>query len=139
MSYKSEAAFGHALDSAMSTVGYDVHNIQTPSTERGCPDRFLQKGSLSAWIELKNVHYSIRTPEVLIPYRPGQQKWLYLLWKHGGRGFTAVAGEDGILIFQSKEVLVDKLYRQGSRPQLIVSHLYKDTIDKWLQTFAYIS
>lgn len=136
MSYRNEAAFGHALDIAMEERNYDIHNIQTPTTERGCPDRYLQKGKLSCWIELKNVRYSVRTPEVIIPYRPGQQKWLYKHHKHGGKGFTAIAGEDGILVFRNMGILKDKIYKQGLWPQLIMSHLYSKTLDDWLQGFT---
>lgn len=136
MLYKSEAAFGHAVDEALRSKGYDVHNIQTPTTERGCPDRYIQKDRLSAWIELKKVNGHVNET-LIVPYREGQQAWLYRHHKHGGRGFTMIAGVDGILIFLNKEVLEGKMYRQGCRPQLIISHLYSTTLDKWLQTFAY--
>lgn len=137
MSYKNEAKFGKALDPMLMAAGYDVHNIQTPTTESGCPDRYIQKGSLSAWIELKNIKTSVKAPTILIPYRPGQQGWLHIHYKHGGKGFTAIAGSDGILFIFNNKVYLEKEYTQGASPQLYVSRLYKDTIDSWLQTFKY--
>jgi len=137
MAYPSEAKFGHALDEALRTKGYDVHNIQTPTTERGCPDRFVQKGGLSAWIELKNIHTSVKHYQLPIPYRPGQQAWLFRNHKHGGRSFTAIAGEDGILFFKNEGILQDKVYIRGKWPELFVSHIYSKTIDEWLMSFAY--
>lgn len=137
MSYRNEAAFGHKLDEALESKGYGVHNIQTPTTQRGCPDRYIQKDRLSAWIELKNIRTSIREASVSIPYKEGQQAWLYKHFKHGGRSFTAIAGSDGILFIKNEKVLPGKIYHQGEFRQLIVSHLYSATIDEWLQQFAF--
>lgn len=130
MPYKSEAAFGHDLDDVLKAEGWDVHNIQTPTTERGCPDRFMQN-HIGVWIELKNMHTSIKG-SVKVDYRPGQQAWLYKHYKHGGLGFTMIAGSDGFLIYQQRGILRDRVYTQGKWPQLYMSHLYGKTLSKWL-------
>ena len=137
MSYRNEAAFGHKLDEALRGKGYGVHNIQSPTTERGIPHRFVQKDRLSAWIELKNIRTSIREAIVSIPYKEGQQKWLYQHFQNGGRSFTAIAGSDGILVIKNEKILPGKLYHQGEFRKLVMSHLYSATLDEWLQTFAY--
>ena len=133
--FKNEAAFGHAFDDALEAEGWDVHNIQTPTTERGCPDRFIQN-RIGLWIELKNIKVSIKTPMVYIPYRPGQQSWLYKHYKHGGLGFTMTAGEDGFLLFKNLGILSGKIYQHGKWPELIMSHLYSKTLSDWLLQWA---
>jgi len=135
MPYKNESSFGKEFDLGMIKEGWDIHNIQTPTTERGCPDRFAQN-RIGIWVELKNIFKSVNTPEVYIPYRPGQQSWLYKHWQHGGLSFTAIAGDDGILIIKNQGILRDKIYQQGKWPQLNVSHLYSRTISDWFLVFG---
>ena len=135
MSHKSEAEFGRALDKGLTLLGYDIHNIQTPTTERGCPDRYLQRGTFSGWIELKNEHCDIKVCEQVVKYREGQQAWLHRHYKAGGIGITGIAGKDGYLFFLHQRVLVHKIYKWESEPQLFISHLYFETLDSWLQQF----
>jgi hypothetical protein len=135
MSYNSESAFGKEWDKGMEKQGWIVHNIQTPTTERGCPDRFMQRAHSSIWVELKNVREPVNTPVIEIPYRDGQQSWLYEHYRHGGLGFTAVAGSNGILVFRNTSVYRNKVYRWGESPQIYVTRLYSETISEWLATF----
>lgn len=135
MSYRSENVFGKDWDQGMTIKGWEVHNIQTPTTERGCPDRYMQKDHSSIWVELKNVHEPVNTPTVDVPYREGQQSWLYTHYSHGGLGFTAIAGSNGILVFRNTSVYRGKIYRFGESPQLYVTRFYSETISEWLSTF----
>lgn len=98
LTYRNEAAFSKSLVSAMRNKGYFVQRIESGTTARGIPDLFVIAGTTPMWIELKRVHDTCSGKQhVVIPWRPGQQAWLFEVAKRGVTTMTLACFDDGIL------------------------------------------
>jgi hypothetical protein len=90
--YRNEAAFGKHLCECLVQKGYFVQRIETGGTGRGVPDVYIGAPKEQYWVEFKRIHaiFSPKTWE--IPWRPGQQAWMYKHYKLTGVPcFTFVA------------------------------------------------
>lgn len=74
--YANEAAFSKHLCQCLVDKGYFVQRIETRLTGRGVPDLYVGTPSGCYWIELKRIHSKVSYP-VAVPWRPGQQRWMY--------------------------------------------------------------
>lgn len=98
LSYRNEAAFSKALVTAMRNKGIFVQRIESGETGKGIPDLFVITQKVPMWIELKRVHGTCSNkPYVEIPWRPGQQAWLYDVRSRGVTTMTLACFDDGIL------------------------------------------
>lgn len=98
LTYRNEAAFSKSLVSAMRNKGYFVQRIESGTTARGIPDLFVIAGKTPMWIELKRVHDTCSGKQhVTIPWRPGQQAWLFEVAKRGMTVMTLACFNDGII------------------------------------------
>lgn len=100
LSYRNEAAFSKALVTAMRAKGIFVQRIESGETGKGIPDLFVITKKVPMWIELKRVHADIpMTPmgTVVIPWRPGQQAWLFDVRARGVSTMTLACFDNGIL------------------------------------------
>ena len=98
LSYRNEAAFSKALCAAMRAKGIFVQRIESGETGKGIPDLFVITKGTPMWIELKRVHGTCSNKQyVEIPWRPGQQAWLYDVAKRGVLCCTLACFDDGIL------------------------------------------
>lgn len=98
LSYRNEAAFSKALVTAMRNKGIFVQRIESGETGKGIPDLFVITQKVPMWIELKRVHdICSHKRYVEIPWRPGQQAWLYDVRARGVSTMTLACFDDGIL------------------------------------------
>lgn len=98
LSYRNEAAFSKALVTAMRNKGIFVQRIESGETGKGIPDLFIITKKTPMWIELKRVHDICSHKQcVEIPWRPGQQAWLYDVRARGVSTMTLACFDDGIL------------------------------------------
>lgn len=99
LSYRNEAAFSKALVTAMRNKGIFVQRIESGETGKGIPDLFVITQKVPMWIELKRVHdICSHKRYVEIPWRPGQQAWLYDVRARGVSTMTLACFDDGILM-----------------------------------------
>lgn len=98
LSYRNEAAFSKALVTAMRNKGIFVQRIESGETGKGIPDLFVITKGTPMWIELKRIHGTYSDKKVLeIPWRPGQQAWLFDVAKRGVTTMTLACYDDGIV------------------------------------------
>lgn len=98
LTYRNEAAFSKALVTAMRNKGIFVQRIESGETGKGIPDLFVITKGTPMWIELKRIHGTCSNkPYVEIPWRPGQQAWLYDVRARGVATMTLACFDDGIL------------------------------------------
>lgn len=98
LSYRNEAAFSRALCTAMRNRGIFVQRIESGETGKGIPDLFVITKGTPMWIELKRIHGTCSNKQyVEIPWRPGQQAWLYDVRSRGVATMTLACFDDGIL------------------------------------------
>lgn len=98
LSYRNEAAFSKALVTAMRNKGIFVQRIESGETGKGIPDLFVITKGIPMWIELKRVHGACSNKRyVEVPWRPGQQAWLYDVRSRGVATMTLACFDDGIL------------------------------------------
>lgn len=103
LSYRSEAAFSKALVAAMRRKGYFVQRIESGETGKGIPDIYVIAGKTAIWLELKRVKHKCSRYEV-IPWRPGQQAWLYDVTKRGQKAYTVCCFDDCIAYISHENV-----------------------------------
>lgn len=99
--YRNEAAFSRAVCAHLKKKGYFVQRIETGSTGRGVPDIYcISPDGTALWLELKRVHTNAKGKlKVQIPWRPGQQAWLYAVSKiYKQKCYTLAAFNDCILL-----------------------------------------
>ena len=98
LSYRNEAAFSKALCTAMRAKGIFVQRIESGETGKGIPDLFVITKGVPMWIELKRIHTTCSNKRVItIPWRPGQQAWLYDVRARNVATATIACFDDGIL------------------------------------------
>ena len=98
LTYRNEAAFSKALVTAMRNKGIFVQRIESGETGKGIPDLFVITKGTPMWIELKRIHDTCsHKRHVEIPWRPGQQAWLYDVRARGVPTMTLACFNDGIL------------------------------------------
>lgn len=98
LTYRNEAAFSKALVTAMRNKGIFVQRIESGETGKGIPDLYVITKGVSMWIELKRIHGTCSNKQyVEIPWRPGQQAWLYDARARGVVTMTIACFDDGIL------------------------------------------
>lgn len=98
LTYRNEAAFSKALVTAMRNKGIFVQRIESGETGKGIPDLFIITKWTPMWIELKRVHDTCSDKQVVtIPWRPGQQAWLFDVRARGVATMTLACFNDGIL------------------------------------------
>ena len=98
LTYRNEAAFSKALVTAMRNKGIFVQRIESGETGKGIPDLFVITKGTPMWIELKRIHDTCSNKRyVEIPWRPGQQAWLYDVRARGVSTMTLACFDDGIL------------------------------------------
>lgn len=98
LTYRNEAAFSKALVTAMRNKGIFVQRIESGETGKGIPDLFVITKGTPMWIELKRVHDTCSDKKsVEIPWRPGQQAWLFDVAKRGVHTMTLACFNDGII------------------------------------------
>lgn len=98
LTYRNEAAFSKALVTAMRNKGIFVQRIESGETGKGIPDLFVITKGTPMWIELKRVHDTCSDKKsVVIPWRPGQQAWLFDVRSRGMATMTLACFNDGIL------------------------------------------
>lgn len=82
----------------MRAKGIFVQRIESGETGKGIPDLFVITKGTPMWIELKRVHdICSHKRYVEIPWRPGQQAWLYDVRARGVATMTLACFNDGIL------------------------------------------
>ena len=82
----------------MRAKGIFVQRIESGETGKGIPDLFIITKGTPMWIELKRVHdICSHKRYVEIPWRPGQQAWLYDVRARGVATMTLACFNDGIL------------------------------------------
>ena len=98
LSYRNEAAFSKALVTAMRAKGIFVQRIESGETGKGIPDLFIITKGVPMWIELKRIHDTCSDKfGVNIPWRQGQQAWLFDVRSRGVATATLACFNDGIL------------------------------------------
>ena len=98
LSYRNEAAFSKALVTAMRAKGIFVQRIESGETGKGIPDLFIITKGVPIWIELKRIHDTCSDKfTVNIPWRQGQQAWLFDVRSRGVATATLACFNDGIL------------------------------------------
>lgn len=98
LSYRNEAAFSKALVTAMRAKGIFVQRIESGETGKGIPDLFIITKGVPMWIELKRIHDTCSDKfAVNIPWRQGQQAWLFDVRSRGVATATLACFNDGIL------------------------------------------
>lgn len=98
LTYRNEAAFSKALVTAMRAKGIFVQRIESGETGKGIPDLFIITKGTPMWIELKRIHGTCSNKmDVEIPWRPGQQAWLYDVRARGVATMTLACFDNGIL------------------------------------------
>lgn len=98
LSYRNEAAFSKALVTAMRAKGIFVQRIESGETGKGIPDLFIITKGVPIWIELKRIHDTCSDKfAVSIPWRQGQQAWLFDVRSRGVATATLACFDDGIL------------------------------------------
>lgn len=98
LTYRNEAAFSKALVTAMRAKGIFVQRIESGETGKGIPDLFIITKGTPMWIELKRIHTTCSgKPFLEIPWRPGQQAWLFDVRSRGVATMTLACFNDGIL------------------------------------------
>lgn len=98
LSYRNEAAFSKALVTAMRNKGIFVQRIESGETGKGIPDLFVITKGVPMWIELKRIHDTCSDKStVSIPWRQGQQAWLFDVHIRGVAAATLACFNDGIL------------------------------------------
>jgi hypothetical protein len=98
--YTNEAAFSKAVCAHLRKQGWFIQRIETGSTGRGVPDIYaIAPEGTAMWLELKRVHKTAKGRHYLdIPWRPGQQAWLYTVSKvYKQNAYTLCACDDCIL------------------------------------------
>jgi hypothetical protein len=76
--YRNEAAFSKHLCEHLSQCGYLVQRVESHETGRGIPDVYVGVPEHQYWIELKRIKTKKpRAGGFLVPWRPGQQRWMY--------------------------------------------------------------
>lgn len=96
--YRNEASFSNALCKAMRAKGWFVQRIESGTTGKGIPDIYtISPQHAAMWIELKRVHHNCGAEEI-IPWRPGQQSWLFEVSRRGQSAQTVVAFNDCMLV-----------------------------------------
>jgi hypothetical protein len=100
-----EAAFSRALVKFWRERGYFVQRVETGGVGRGVPDIFVATKRSDLWVELKS---TITSPSdgMVIPWRPGQQAWMYDYFRHTGRCCLTIAQCAGAYLV----VPMNKLY-----------------------------
>ena len=117
INYRNEAAFSKALVTALRNKGWFVQRIESGETGRGIADIYtVSPTGVAMWLELKRVHMNIpsKINFVDIPWRPGQQAWLSVLYTYKQKVFTLACFDNGILriphhtVWQQNLVLIDE-------------------------------
>lgn len=117
INYRNEAAFSKALVTALRNKGWFVQRIESGETGKGIADIYtVSPTGVAMWLELKRVHMNIpsKINFVDIPWRPGQQAWLSVLYTYKQKVFTLACFDNGILriphhtVWQQNLVLIDE-------------------------------
>ena len=107
LSYRNEAAFSKALVAAMRRKGIFVQRIESGETGKGIPDLFVITKGVPMWIELKRIHDTCSGKyAVSIPWRQGQQAWLFDVHIRGVATATLACFDDGILRIPHKTLWI---------------------------------
>lgn len=93
--YVNEASFSRALVNLLRKKGWFVQRIESGTTGKGIPDIYaISPHNRAVWLELKRIPYDLRISHgeiITVPWRPGQQAWLYEATKRGQNCLTVVA------------------------------------------------
>lgn len=107
LTYRNEAAFSKALVTAMRNKGMFVQRIESGETGKGIPDLFVITKGVPMWIELKRIHDTCSDKfAVSIPWRQGQQAWLFDVHIRGVATATLACFDDGILRIPHKTLWI---------------------------------
>ena len=120
--YRSEGAFCQALLRSWKNrnLGYKITRIESPTTEKGIPDLFVETRDYSYWIELKRewTNFWSSSPLLDIGWREGQQTWMLEKYIASGRQrpcYTFAAFNDIIIgIPMIKRYPGDKIKRSDA-------------------------
>lgn len=127
---RSESVFSHSFRKCLTDQGAMVQSIESGLTGTGIPDIYVRTRKISAWIELKNLIYPIRS-YIEIPFRPGQLAWLIRHHNMGGVSVLAVAHPGGFWFFKGSEICAT--YKYPFPYSLAMTRLSGEKIIYWLE------
>lgn len=110
-----ESEFAKWLMGIFKREHRDCVRIESGKTVVGIPDLFVQGGGTDVFIELKVCNdSSIYDYSIKIPWRPGQQAWLYtyyIMHNMCKAALTVVKCNDGIIIIKHKKHFKNNILR----------------------------
>jgi nitrous oxidase accessory protein NosD len=110
--------------------------IETPIA-KGVPDVYVCYKGMSYWIETK-----VWEPNVGVLLRKEQYAWANMLQMSGGKAFTIVKSDSGILLFTTAGSKVESYGKQGIYVKVIdynkpKEQTFKDSLQGVLQNFLF--
>lgn len=127
---KDEASFSRSIRHALESEGAMVQSVESGGTAVGIPDLFIRTEKISAWMELKNLIYPVRS-YLEVPFRPGQLAWLKRHSALGGISALAIASLEGIYMFKGAEIAGS--YYAPLPASLVLSRVSGRAILEWLE------
>lgn len=103
--------FSNVFCKMMREHGWFIQRIETGTTGKGVPDVYaVAPNGKAFWFELKRVHTIANTFDAIgIPWRPGQQAWLYnIVNNYKQKAFTVACCNNLIMLIGH-----DKLYEHN--------------------------
>ena len=100
---KRESNFRGALGQAIRATHNIAQPIESGTTGLGIPDMFIRTTKTDAWIELKNIKYTMNWP-FHVPFRPGQAAWLEKYYNLGGISILGLSTPTGNFFFVNANI-----------------------------------